>query len=70
MSLPKAWIDCEDAGAHQERAEQAHREGGDDQRRVPDLQHERFSCTMIECRKAVPSRNGISAAFSTGSQAQ
>ncbi len=30
----------------------------------------RFSCTMIECRNAVPTSQGISAAFSTGSQAQ
>ena len=30
----------------------------------------RFSWTMIEWRKAVPTRNGISAAFSTGSQPQ
>jgi len=30
----------------------------------------RFSWTMIECRKAVPISHGISAAFSTGSQAQ
>ena len=30
----------------------------------------RFSCTMIECRKAVPTSHGISEAFSTGSQAQ
>ena len=30
----------------------------------------RFSCTMIECRKAVPTSQGISEAFSTGSQAQ
>ncbi len=30
----------------------------------------RRSWTMIECRKAVPVSQGISAAFSTGSQAQ
>ncbi len=30
----------------------------------------RFSCTMIECRNAVPTSQGISEAFSTGSQAQ
>ena len=30
----------------------------------------RFSCTMIECRKAVPTSQGMSDAFSTGSQAQ
>ena len=30
----------------------------------------RFSCTMIECRNAVPTSQGISDAFSTGSQAQ
>src|SRR3712207_9206308 len=30
----------------------------------------RFSCTMIEWRKAVPTSQGISEAFSTGSQAQ
>ena len=30
----------------------------------------RFSCTMIECRNAVPTSHGISDAFSTGSQAQ
>ena len=30
----------------------------------------RFSCTMIECRNAVPTSHGISEAFSTGSQAQ
>ena len=30
----------------------------------------RFSWTMIECRKAVPSSHGISDAFSTGSQPQ
>ena len=30
----------------------------------------RFSWTMIECRKAVPVSQGISDAFSTGSQAQ
>ena len=30
----------------------------------------RFSWIMIECRKAVDSSHGISAAFSTGSQAQ
>ena len=28
------------------------------------------SCTMIECRKAVPTSHGISDAFSTGSQPQ
>ncbi len=30
----------------------------------------RFSWTMIECRKAVPTSHGISDAFSTGSHAQ
>ena len=30
----------------------------------------RFSCTMIECRNAVPVSHGSSDAFSTGSQAQ
>jgi len=30
----------------------------------------RFSCTITECRKAVPTSHGISAAFSTGSQPQ
>ena len=30
----------------------------------------RFSCTMIECRNAVPTSHGITEAFSTGSQAQ
>ncbi len=30
----------------------------------------RFSCTMIEWRKAVPTSHGISDAFSTGSHAQ
>ena len=30
----------------------------------------RFSCTMIECRNAVPMSHGMSDAFSTGSQAQ
>ena len=30
----------------------------------------RFSWTITECRKAVPASHGISAAFSTGSQAQ
>ena len=29
-----------------------------------------FSCTMTECRKAVAASHGISAALSTGSQAQ
>ena len=29
-----------------------------------------FSCTITECRKAVPISHGISEAFSTGSQAQ
>ena len=29
-----------------------------------------FSCTITECRKAVAASQGISAAFSTGSQAQ
>ena len=29
-----------------------------------------FSCTITECRKAVPTSHGISAAFSTGSQPQ
>ena len=30
----------------------------------------RRSCTMIECRKAVATSQGMKAAFSTGSQAQ
>ena len=30
----------------------------------------RFSCIITECRKAVPVSQGISEAFSTGSQAQ
>ena len=30
----------------------------------------RFSWTITECRKAVPSSHGMSDAFSTGSQAQ
>ena len=30
----------------------------------------RFSCTMIECRNAVPASHGMSDAFSTGSHAQ
>ena len=30
----------------------------------------RFSCSMIECRNAVPVSHGSSDAFSTGSQAQ
>ena len=30
----------------------------------------RFSCIMTECRKAVPVSQGISEAFSTGSQPQ
>jgi len=30
----------------------------------------RFSCIITECRKAVPVSQGISDAFSTGSQAQ
>ena len=30
----------------------------------------RFSCTMIECRNAVPTSQGITEAFSTGSQPQ
>src|SRR6187551_1777266 len=30
----------------------------------------RFSCTMIECRNAVPVSHGRNEAFSTGSQAQ
>ena len=30
----------------------------------------RFSWTITECRKAVPTSQGISAAFSTGSQPQ
>ena len=30
----------------------------------------RFSCTITECRKAVPVSHGSSEAFSTGSQAQ
>src|SRR4051812_5916736 len=29
-----------------------------------------FSCTMTECRSAVPTSQGTSAAFSTGSQPQ
>src|SRR5689334_2546969 len=29
-----------------------------------------FSCTITECRKAVPTSHGTSAAFSTGSQPQ
>ena len=29
-----------------------------------------FSCTITECRNAVAVSHGISAAFSTGSQAQ
>ena len=29
-----------------------------------------FSCTITECRNAVPTSQGISAAFSTGSQPQ
>ena len=30
----------------------------------------RFSCTMIECRNAVPASHGMSDAFSTGSHPQ
>ena len=30
----------------------------------------RFSCTITECRNAVPVSHGSSEAFSTGSQAQ
>ena len=60
----------QDPRADQEGAEQREREGRDDQRHVPDLQHPRFSWTITECRKAVPTSHGISEAFSTASQPQ
>ena len=41
-----------------------------DEQHVPELgASPRFSCTITECRNAVAASHGISAAFSTGSQA-
>ena len=61
----------EDPGADQEGPEQAEAEG---RRRsgstFQTFSIPRFSWTMIEWRKAVPTSHGISAAFSTGSQPQ
>ena len=70
MLSPKAWIDCR-------TPERTRKVPSSAIEKVPTIRQAfqtfsipRFSWTMIECRKAVPSSHGISAAFSTGSQAQ
>ena len=57
------------ARAREERAEDRELERERDEHHVPDLQHPRFSWIITECRNAVAASHGMSAAFSTGSQA-
>ena len=70
VEAPKAWIDCRTP----ERTRKVPSRASEKVPTISDtfqtLSMPRFSCTMIECRKAVPASHGISAAFSTGSQPQ
>ena len=65
----KEWIDLIDTRARQERAEDRELEREPDEHHVPDLQHPLRSWIITEWRNAVAASHGISAAFSTGSQA-
>ena len=70
VDAPKAWIDSRIP----ERTRKVPSRQSVNVPRISDTFHTfsipRFSCTITECRKAVPSSHGISAAFSTASQPQ
>ena len=70
VEAPKAWIESRIP----ERTRNVPRIASVPVARISDAFHvfsiPRFSCTMIECRNAVPVSHGSSEAFSTGSQAQ
>ena len=70
MSSPKAWIDWRTPERTRNVPNRHIEKVATISAEFQTFSMPRFSCTMIECRKAVPSKNGISAAFSTGSQAQ
>ena len=70
VEAPKAWIDW----STPERTRKVPRR---QRQNVPEIRLTfqtfsipRFSCTITECRKAVPTSQGMRAAFSTGSQPQ
>ena len=70
MLSPKAWIDCRTPERTRKVPSSASEKVATIRQAFQTLSMPRFSWTMIECRKAVPTSHGISAAFSTGSQAQ
>ncbi len=70
MLSPKAWIDCSTPERTRKVPSSASEKVATIRQAFQTLSMPRFSWTMTECRKAVPISHGISAAFSTGSQAQ
>jgi hypothetical protein len=67
---PKAWIDCRTPERTRKVPSSASEKVATIREAFQAFSMPRFSWTMIECRNAVPISQGISAAFSTGSQAQ
>ncbi len=70
MLSPKAWIDCSTPERTRKVPSRASENVATIRQAFQTFSMPRFSWTMIECRNAVPINHGISAAFSTGSQAQ
>ena len=70
VDSPKAWIDCRIPERTRKVPSSARLNVATISDTFQTRSIPRFSCTMTECRKAVPTSHGISDAFSTASHPQ
>ena len=70
VEAPKAWIDCRTPERTRNVPSRQRVKVAEIRLTFQTFSIPRFSCTITECRNAVPTSHGISAAFSTGSQPQ
>ena len=70
VEAPKAWIDCRTPERTRKVPSTARMPAASTSETFQTFSIPRRSWTIIECRNAVPTSHGISAAFSTPSQAQ
>jgi hypothetical protein len=70
VDAPKAWIDCSTPERTRNVPSRQSVKVAEIRLTFQTFSIPRFSCTITECRNAVPTSHGISAAFSTGSQPQ
>ena len=70
VEAPNAWIDCRTPDRTRNVPSRQRQKVAEIRLTFQTFSMPRFSCTITECRKPVPTSQGISAAFSTGSQPQ